>query len=80
MVMTSVAQYDSMRTTVVAASPFDSRSIPAGMEGTVLEARPDGSCLVELAFRAQTAEQDGDFVQAELTEGQYEVISRWSRR
>jgi len=38
------------------------------MQGTVLETRPDGSCLVELAFTPQTAEQDGDFAVAALTE------------
>jgi hypothetical protein len=80
MVMTSVAEFDSVRTTVVVASIFDGRSISAGMEGSVLDARPDGSCLVELAFTPQTADQDGDFVQAVLAEGQYEVIRRWSGR
>jgi hypothetical protein len=77
-VLTPAAQFDVVRTRVVADSLFDSRSIPAGMQGTVLETRPDGSCLVELAFRPQTAEQDGDFVVAALTKGQYEVIIRWS--
>jgi hypothetical protein len=37
----------------------------------------DGTCLVELAFRPQTADQDGDFVQAVLAEGQYEIIAAW---
>jgi hypothetical protein len=77
-VTTPVAQFDVVRTTVVAASLSDSRSIPAGMQGTVLETRPDGSCLVELTFTPQTAEQDGDFVVAMLSEGHYEVICRWS--
>jgi hypothetical protein len=40
----------------------------------VLEAMPDGTCLVELAFTPQTADQDGDFVQAVLAEEQYEII------
>jgi hypothetical protein len=44
------------------------------MVGAVLEVLPDGNCLVELAFRPQTADQHGDFVQAVLTEGQYEII------
>jgi hypothetical protein len=44
------------------------------MEGAVVEVMPDGTCLVELAFRPQTADQHGDFVQAVLTEGQYEII------
>jgi hypothetical protein len=77
--MTSAAQHDLVRTTLVAASLFDSRSIPAGMEGTVLDARRTGPA-VELAFTAQTAEHDSDFVQAVLTEDKYEVISRSSRR
>jgi hypothetical protein len=53
---------------------FDGRTIPAGMKGTVLEARPDGSCLAEFAFAPQTADSDGDFVQGILTRDQYEVI------
>lgn len=74
--MTAARQYDSVRITVAAKSLFDDRTIPAGMEGVVLEAKPDGTCLVELAFRPQTADQDGDFVQAVLVEGQYEIIKR----
>jgi hypothetical protein len=31
---------------------------------------------VELTFRPQTADEDGDFVLAVLAEGQYEVIKR----
>jgi hypothetical protein len=72
--MTVARQYDSVRTTADVESLFDDRTIPAGMEGVVLEAKPDGTCLVELAFTPQTADQDGDFVQAILAEGQYEVI------
>jgi hypothetical protein len=72
--MTAARQYDSGRTTADVESLFDDRTIPAGMEGVVLEAKPDGTCLVELTFTPQTADQDGDFVQAVLAEGQYEVI------
>ena len=72
--MTTARQYESVRTTTAAESVFDGRIIPAGMEGVVLEARPDGTCLVELAFTPQTADQDGDFVQVVLTEGRYEII------
>ncbi len=72
--MTAARQFDSVRTTAAAESLFDGRTIPAGMEGVVLEAKPDGTCLVEVAFTPQTADQDGDFVQAVLTEGQYEII------
>jgi hypothetical protein len=73
--MTVARQYDSVRITAPVKSLFDGRTIPAGMEGVVLEAKPDGTCLVELAFRPQTADQDGDFVQAVLSEGQYEIIN-----
>ncbi|MFZ0162169.1 MAG: hypothetical protein WAL12_01160 [Trebonia sp.] len=62
------------RTTADAESIFDGRTIPAGMKGTVLEARSDGSCLAEFAFAPQTADSDGDFVQGILTRDQYEVI------
>lgn len=72
--MTVARPYDLVRTTAAAGSLFDGRAVPAGMEGVVLEAMPDGTCLVELAFSPQTASQDGDFVLAELTQGQYELI------
>ena len=49
-------------------------TLAAGMKGTVLEARSDGSCLAEFAFAPQTADSDGDFVQGILTRDQYEVI------
>jgi hypothetical protein len=65
---------------VAARSLFDGRTIPAGMEGTVLEVMPDGTCLVELAFKPQTGDEPGDFVQAEVAEGQYVIISRWNER
>jgi hypothetical protein len=73
--MTAARQYDFVRTKATAESLFDGRTILAGMEGAVLETEPDGTCLVELTFRPQTADQDGDFVRAVLTEGQYEIIN-----
>jgi len=76
-VMTAARPYDSVRTTAPAESLFDGRTIPAGMEGAVMEVMPDGTCLAELAFRPQTADQDGDFVLALLAEGQYEIIRHW---
>ena len=76
--MTAARPYDSVRTTAPAESLFDGRTIPAGMEGAVMEVMPDGTCLAELAFRPQTADQDGDFVLALLAEGQYEIIRHWS--
>jgi hypothetical protein len=72
--MTAARQYDSVRTTADAESIFDGRTIPAGMEGVVLEAMPDGACLVEVAFAPQTADSDGDFAQAVVAEDQYEII------
>jgi hypothetical protein len=72
--MTVARRYDSVRTTAATESLFDGRTIPAGMEGVVLEVWPDGTCLAELAFRPQTADRDGDFAQAVLAEDQYEII------
>jgi hypothetical protein len=72
--MTAAREYDSIRSTADIESVFDSRTIPAGMEGAVRDAKPDGSILVEFAFAPQTADSDGDFVMGVLTAGQYEVI------
>jgi hypothetical protein len=72
--VTTARQYDSVRTTAAAESVFDGRIIPAGTEGVVLEARADGTCLVELALTPQTSSRDGDFMQAVFVKGQYQVI------
>lgn len=72
--MTPAKQYDSVRTTADTESIFDGRIIPAGAEGIVLETMPDGTCLVEVAFAAQTADSNGDFAQAMVAEDQYEII------
>ena len=72
--MTAAEEYGLIRTTAAAQSILDGRTIPAGMKGTVLESRADGSCLAEFAFAPQTADSDGDFVQGILTRDQYEVI------
>ena len=72
--MTTAQEFGLIRTTADSESIFDGRTIPAGMKGTVLEARSDGSCLVEFAFAPQTADTDGDFVQAILSREQYEII------
>ena len=71
--MTAAREYDSVRTTTDVVSD-DGRTVPAGMNGVVIHAKPDGTCLAEFAFTPQTAGSDGDFVQAVLTEGQYKVI------
>jgi len=72
--MTAARQYDSVRTTAATESIFDGRTIPAGAEGMVLEARPDGACLVEVTLAPQTESHDGDFVQTVLAQDQYEII------
>ena len=81
--MTAAREYDSVRTTADIVCD-DGRTIPAGMKGAVLQARPDGSCLAEFAFAPQTAGTHGDFVQAALIRDQYEVMwkvtARRSRR
>jgi hypothetical protein len=72
--MTAARQYDSVRTTAAAESIFDGRTIPPGAEGMDLEARPDGTCRVEVTLTPQTGSQDGDFAQTVLSQGQYEII------
>ena len=71
--MTAAREYDSVCTTIEIVSD-DGRTIPAGMRGAVLHAKTDGTCLAEFAFTPQTTGTDGDFVQAVLAEGQYEII------
>jgi hypothetical protein len=62
--MTAAEEYDSIRSTADTESVYGGRTIPAGMRGAVLDAKPDGSILAEFAFAPQTADSDGDFVQA----------------
>jgi hypothetical protein len=76
--MTAARQLDSVRLTAPAVNLFDGRIVPEGMVGAVLAVMSDGTCLVELAFRPQTADQDGDFAQAMVAEDQYEIIAPWS--
>ena len=54
--MTAAQEYDSVRSTADTESVYDGRTIPAGMEGAVLDAKPDGSILAEFAFAPQTAD------------------------
>jgi hypothetical protein len=77
--MTAAREFDSVRTTTGITSD-DGRTIPVGSRGTVLHARPDGTCLAEFAFTPQTASTHGDFTQAVLTQGQYEIIPRCPRK
>jgi hypothetical protein len=73
--MTNAKPDDVIRTTVEVLSHFGERTIPAGTEGLVLEANPSGSYLVEVTLRPASDSDDGDFDQATLTEGQFEVIT-----
>ena len=73
----TAGELDTVRLTVDAADD-DKRTIPAGMRGVVLDAKPDGSCLVEVASSPQTDDADGDFAQCVLAAGQYEVVHRHS--
>jgi hypothetical protein len=66
---------DVIRTTVNVASHFGERTIPAGTQGMVLEANPSGTYLVEVTLRTATDTDDGDFDQATLTDGQFELES-----
>jgi hypothetical protein len=75
--MTAAQECDSIRSTAGTESVYDGRTIPAGMRGAVVDAKPDGSILAEFAFAPQTADSDGDFVQGVLTAGQYEVIQSY---
>jgi hypothetical protein len=74
--MTAAREYDSVRTTAGIVSD-DGRTVPAGMTGAVVHARPGGSILAGFAFAPQTAGTDGDFVHGVLTRDQYEVIQDW---
>lgn len=73
--MTNAQPDDVIRTTVDVPSHFGERTIPAGTEGLVLEANPSGSYLVEVTLHPATDTDDGDFDQATLTDGQFEIIT-----
>ena len=68
--VSEVRQRGSVRTTAAVGSVSGERVIAAGTRGTVLEARPDGTCLAVVAFAAQTADWDGGFAQAVRQAGQ----------
>jgi hypothetical protein len=51
--VSAARQLGSVRTTEAVGSLFDEQVIPAGTRGTVLEARPDGTCLAVVAFALQ---------------------------
>jgi hypothetical protein len=54
--MSGAREYDPVRTTTAAESVPGERVVPAGAEGAVPGARPDGSCLAEAARTPQTAD------------------------
>lgn len=47
--------------------------VPAGTSGVVLETRPNGACLIDVALKPQGGEQDAESDQAWLRPGQYVV-------
>jgi hypothetical protein len=73
--MTKAKADDVIRTTQDVPSHFDGRTIAAGTEGLVLEVNPSGGYLVEVTLRPATDNDDGDFDQATLTDGQFDVIA-----
>jgi hypothetical protein len=73
--MTKAKADDLIRTTEDVASHFDGRTIAAGTDGLVLAVNPSGSYLVEVTLRAATDNDDGDFDQATLTDGQFDVVA-----
>jgi hypothetical protein len=73
--MSAARQLDRVRTKADAESVFDGRTVPVGVEGTVLEARADGTCVAEVALTPQIGSGgDGDFVLIVLAQDQYEVL------
>jgi hypothetical protein len=72
--MTSAKPDQAIRTTVDVLSLFGDRIIPAGTDGLVLEVNPSGTYLVEVTLRRATDTDDGDFDQATLADGQFEII------
>jgi hypothetical protein len=72
--MTSAKPDQAIRTTVDVLSLFGDRIIPAGTDGLVLEVNPSGTYLVEVTLRRATDTDDGDFDQATLADGQFEIM------
>lgn len=71
--MTKPGPDQAIRTTVDVLSLFGERIIPAGTEGLVLEVNPSGTYLVDVTIRPATDTDDGDFDQATLADGQFEI-------
>lgn len=73
--MTMPQKDDLVRATTDVAALFGGRIIPAGTTGIVLDVYLDGTCYVEFTISPQTADEDGDFLQAEVPPGQLETDS-----
>jgi hypothetical protein len=71
--MTAPGKDDMVRLTADVAALFGGRTIPAGTKGVVLDVYDDGTSYVEFTLKPQTADEDGDFLQAEVSPSQLEI-------
>ena len=71
--MTAAREYDSVRTTTDIVSD-DGRTIPAGMRGAVLDARPDGTSWQSSPLPCRPPTPTATSSRASSLEGQYEII------
>jgi hypothetical protein len=71
--MTTPAKDDLVRVATDIPALFGERTIPAGATGVVVDVYADGTCYVEFTLRPQTADEDGDFLQAEVPASQLEI-------
>jgi hypothetical protein len=71
--MTELGKDDMVRATSDIAALFGGRTIPAGSKGVVLDVYADGTCYVEFTLKPQTTDEDGDFVQAEVSASRIEL-------
>jgi hypothetical protein len=71
--MTTPAKNDLVRVATDIPALFGDRTIPAGTTGFVVDVYADGTCYVEFTLRPQTADEDGDFLQAEVPASQLEI-------
>jgi hypothetical protein len=71
--MTAPEKDDVVCLTADVAALFGGRAIPAGTKGVVLDVYADGTCYIDFTLKPQTADEDGDFVQAEVPPGQLKI-------
>jgi hypothetical protein len=71
--MTAPEKDDVVRLTADVAALFGGRTIPAGTKGVVLDVYADGTCYIDFTLKPQTADEGGDFVQAEVPPNQLEI-------